>query len=202
MTKVLLLGDSIRISYQPQVAELTTDEMEILGPADNCQYSLYTLSSLDKWLEDGANIDIIHWNNGLHDCGHNPFRSPVQIPIDMYISNLTFIYQKLTEFTDNIIWATTTPVHPERPFSGDNWSWRNQEIDEYNEAAVNLMKQNGVPINDLNFLISQNYDEYLCEDRLHLSESGIKICARAVAASIIAQINVHSSKIDLYGKTG
>ncbi len=46
LPKVLLLGDSIRMSYQPLVAEILTGRAEVVGPADNCQFALYTLSSL------------------------------------------------------------------------------------------------------------------------------------------------------------
>ena len=45
LPKVLLLGDSIRMSYQPLVAQLLEGRATVVGPADNCQYSLYTLSS-------------------------------------------------------------------------------------------------------------------------------------------------------------
>jgi hypothetical protein len=46
--KVLLLGDSIRMSYQRYVARLLEGKETVVGPADNCQYALYTLSSLDR----------------------------------------------------------------------------------------------------------------------------------------------------------
>ncbi len=60
------------MSYQPHVAELLAGVAEVVGPADNCQYSLYTLSSLNRWIVDLRNPDIVHWNNGIHDAGHNP----------------------------------------------------------------------------------------------------------------------------------
>jgi len=88
LPKVLLLGDPIRMSYQPHVADLLDDMALVVGPADNCQYSLYTLSSLDRWIRKLGKPDIVHWNNGIHDSGHNPVRSPVQIPIEMYGANV------------------------------------------------------------------------------------------------------------------
>ena len=39
LPRVLLLGDSIRMSYQPHVAELLAGRAVVVGPADNCQYS-------------------------------------------------------------------------------------------------------------------------------------------------------------------
>ena len=179
--KVLLLGDSIRMSYQPLVAEILVGKAEVVGPADNCQYSLFTLSSLDRWIGELGEPDIVHWNNGIHDCGHNPLRSPVQIPIDVYRANLDFILKRLRALTPNVIWGTITPVHPDRPFRDTEWSWHNEEIDRYNEAAREVMVANEVPINDLHQLVWADVEQLLSEDQLHLSEAGQKVCARAVA---------------------
>ena len=184
LPRVLLLGDSIRMSYQPHVKRLLDGRAEVTGPADNCQYSLYTLSSLGRWIGELGQPDIVHWNNGIHDSGHNPARSPIQIPIDMYRANLEFILNQLTGMSPNVIWATTTPVHPDRPFGDEGWSWRNEEIDQYNHVARELMESRGVPINDLHTLVWANVAELLCEDQLHLSEAGQEACAKAVAACV------------------
>ena len=182
--KVLLLGDSIRMSYQPLVAELLNDRAEVVGPADNCQFSLFTLSSINRWIEALGKPDVVHWNNGIHDCGHNPERSPVQIPIEMYRKNLEFILRRLREFTTDIIWATSTPVHPDRPFRDTEWSWRNDEIERYNDSARELMIAGSIPINDLHGLVRENMELYLSDDQLHLSESGQEVCATAAADAI------------------
>jgi len=185
---VLLLGDSIRMSYQPHVANLLSGKARVVGPADNCQYSLFTLSSLDRWVGELGEPDIVHWNNGIHDCGHNPNRSPMQIPIDMYRANLAFILTRLSALTPHVIWATSTPVHPERPFRVTEWAWRNEEIDQYNLAALELMESHHVPVNDLHALVWDQVDEYLSEDQLHLSEAGQQACAGAVADLVSARI--------------
>ena len=173
------------MSYQPLVAELLEDRATVVGPADNCQYSLYTLSSLDRWIQVLGKPDIVHWNNGIHDSGHNPARSPIQIPIEMYKANIELILDRLIEMTPNVIWATSTPVHPDRPFRETEWSWRNDEIDRYNEVAENLMKSRSVPINDLHALVAADVPTYLSEDQLHLSEAGKQACGRAVAESVL-----------------
>ena len=172
------------MSYQPHVARLLDGRAEVVGPADNCQYSLFTLSSLDRWIGELGEPDIVHWNNGIHDSGHNPARSPVQIPIDMYRANLDFILARLTALTPNVIWATITPIHPDRPFRDTEWAWRNEEIDQYNNVARELMTNRGIPINDLHMLVWKNVSEFLSEDQLHLSEAGQKACAKAVTESV------------------
>ncbi len=184
LPKLLLLGDSIRMSYQPFVAELLESRAEVVGPADNCQYSLFTLSSLDRWVTELGQPDVVHWNNGIHDVGHNPARSPKQIPVDMYRDNLEFILRRLRAMTPRVVWAPSTPVYPGRPIRDTEWSWRNEEIDEYNRVARELMETNQIPINDLHALVWGDLDAHLAEDQLHLSEAGQQACARAVADAV------------------
>jgi lysophospholipase L1-like esterase len=186
LPRVLLLGDSIRMSYQPHVARLLEGRADVVGPTDNCQFSAFTLSSLNRWIGELGRPDIVHWNNGIHDAGHNPNRDPVQIPIDEYQTNLQLILDQLKALTPNVIWATSTPVHPDRPFSDAGWSWRNEEIDQYNVVARELIERSGIPINDLHTLVGDNVAEYLSEDQLHLSEAGQQACASAVADCVAA----------------
>ena len=176
---LLLLGDSIRLSYEGHVSQMLEGKARVVGPAENCQYSLFTLSSLNRWLATGR-PDIVHWNNGLHYCGYNPDRSPVQIPLEMYLANLEIILRKLRVLASTVIWATTTPVHPDRPFRVTQWSWRNEEIEQYNQAACELMEAKGIPVHDLHQVVCQDMDRLLCDDHLHLSSEGQTACAQSV----------------------
>ena len=188
--RVLLLGDSIRMGYQPQVTVTLQDggEAVVTGPQENCQYSAYTRERLPVWIDELGVPDVVHWNNGLHDVGHNPARDPVQFPVEAYVGNLAAILDALQEAGARIIWATSTPVHPDRPFRNDGWSWRNEEIDRYNAAALELIRGEGLPVNDLHALVSSDVDRYLAEDLLHLSADGIRTCAAAVADAIRAAL--------------
>jgi lysophospholipase L1-like esterase len=70
------------------------------------------------------------------------------------------------------------------PFVDSQWSWRNEEIDQYNSVALDLMKSRGIPVNDLHSVVMSDVDRYLSEDMLHLSEAGKEKCADAVVAAI------------------
>ncbi len=189
MSRVMLLGDSIRMSYQARVAEeLAAEGHEVWGPAENCQFSLFTLASLGRWLAEFPDPAVVHWNNGLHDIGHNPNRAPVQMPLDVYTGNLGFICQHLVAVGTSVLFATNTPVHPQRPFRSDTWSWRNEEIDSYNAAARIVMAERKIPVNELHAVIAADCDALLSDDQLHLSEAGIQACASAVAAAVRARL--------------
>jgi len=184
MKRVMLLGDSIRMSYQAPVARRLADEAEVWGPEENCQYSLYTLSALPRWLGQFQEPAVVHWNNGIHDVGHNPHRAPVQMPLEVYRANVGHILDVLLPTRARVVWATMTPVHPQRPFRPDQWSWRNGEIDAYNAAALEVVTARGIPVNDLHGLVQADPDGLLSEDQLHLSEAGVEACADAVAAAV------------------
>lgn len=192
LPKVLLLGDSIRMSYQALVAEAMRDRAEVVGPSENCQFSAHTLGCLERWLEELGSPDLVHWNNGIHDVGHNPERTPVQFPLDTYVANLKAILAKLRETGATVVWATSTPVHSKRPFVDTTWSWRNEEIDQYNAAALELMQAERVPVNDLHAVIGADVDLYLADDYLHLSEAGKQKAAEAVVSAIGAYLGGQS----------
>ena len=69
MKKVVLLGDSIRLGYQPYLTELLKGRAEVGGIEDNGRFSLYTAWNVLAFLKaTGSEADVIHWNNGLWDA--------------------------------------------------------------------------------------------------------------------------------------
>ncbi|MDP7741669.1 MAG: SGNH/GDSL hydrolase family protein [Lentisphaeria bacterium] len=182
--RVLLLGDSIRSSYQPLVAKLMADRADVVGPDENGRFAAHTHSRLAGWLAELGRPDIVHWNNGLWDCGHWWEREPEQIPLDQYVATLRRILDDLRALTQSIIWATTTPIHEDRIAGQYGFDYTNKEIDTYNAAALAVMTAEGVAVNDLHAVISADVGENLGEDLLHLSERGQQRCAAAVVTAI------------------
>ena len=87
--------------------------------------------------------------------------------------------------TPRIVWATTTPVHPDRPWDpSQKWRWHNAEIKAYNRPARELMESRKIPVNDLHRLIWSDLETYLSPDKLHHSEAGQRACARAVVQAL------------------
>jgi len=186
LPKVMLLGDSIRMSYQPLVADLLEGRAEVVGPRVNSRFSLFTLTSIPDWIAELGKPDLIHWNNGIHDAGYNPGRRPVQIPLEDYAGNLRLIVRHIrNNITPKLIFATSTPPHPDKPFSGEGWSWKQGDIERYNRAALRVMEECAVPVNDLYGIVRADPDRMLSEDQLHLSDQGKARCARRVAEHVM-----------------
>jgi lysophospholipase L1-like esterase len=189
LPKVMLLGDSIRMSYQPLVADLLAGKAEVVGPAVNGRFSLFTLTSIPEWVGALGRPDVIHWNNGIHDAGYNPGRAPVQIPLEDYVGNVQRIVNHVrSNLTPKLIFATSTPPHPDKPFSEKGWGWKQGDIERYNEAAKQVMANLSVQVNDLHGLVSADPNRLLCDDQLHLSEEGKKLCAEAVAKCVTGML--------------
>jgi len=180
----MLIGDSIRMIYQPEVERLLEGRARVVGPAENARFALYTLQALDRWLQALPAPDVIHWNNGLWDVGHSTERCPAQLPLEMYVDNLEFILRKLRATGAPVIWATMTPIHPPSMSKEDGWSWRSDEIEHYNAAALELMTGHGVPVNDLHAVVQSKIDRYLPVGDHHINDEGARVCARAVVEAV------------------
>jgi len=108
MKNVILLGDSIRMQYAPRVKELLAGICEIHTPEINCSYTMFTIWYIKKWLLLD-HIDLIHWNNGIWDH-HRTLNDgiPMSTP-EQYLYLNRRLHNLLKEYTNNLIWATTTP---------------------------------------------------------------------------------------------
>lgn len=175
MKKILLLGDSIRLGYQPYVQQLLADEVQVVGPEENGRFSKYTLWAVNLWIKELGKPDLIQFNNGLWDLHHEEPMVEALTSLEEYLDNMSRIVNELERTGAKLIFATTIPVLP------DAVGRSNAEIDRYNAAAIRLMKSKGIVINDLNSLLKLEIANYVCEDRLHLTDEGYQRCADQTA---------------------
>jgi hypothetical protein len=182
MKKVMLIGDSIRLGYQPKVTGLLGDAATVTGPADNCRFSSYTLFQLAAWAPD-SDYDVIQWNNGQWDTCYM-LDGKIHTPLDQYLQLQQRIASILMKKTRRLIFATTTPVWPEQFTTAKNNPRRNEDINAYNQAAANLLGKSGIEINDLNSPIAAEIKRYISADMVHLTDEGYTLCAERIAALI------------------
>lgn len=181
MKKVVLLGDSIRlIGYGKYVPEMLGEDYTVFQSEDNCRFVKYTLRCLFDWRQDMENADIIHWNNGLWDTSTGLFDDGGKsfTSLEEYEQNMLRVASELLKITPNVIFATTTPVHPDYPYNS------NEVIDRYNEAIVPKLAAMGIRINDLHSIVAADIEGYICQDQIHLTEVGAKACAEQVVRMI------------------
>ncbi len=185
--KIVLIGDSIRMGYQPLVASKCR-EVEVWGPDENCRHGVRVLDHFEEWVVD-PKPDLVHVNFGLHDAAIQADGAH-QIILAQYRLCLQRFIHRLRELGNTgMIWAATTPTYaPEQGVPVGLWGKREGErIDAYNAAASEIIQREGFPINDLHEVIIRNdFTKCLTEDGCHMTEYGNEVLADAVVESIRA----------------
>ena len=174
MKKIILLGDSIRLSYQNRVSELLGSDFAVWGPDDNCRFASYTLRMLYDYREQLKDADLIHFNCGLWDMcdlfGDGPFT-----PIEVYAEQMVRIAKILKTYAPVVIFAATTPPSPKM------WGHDLDRVRAYNAAAMAALEPLGILFDDLFTPVAEDIDRMISEDYLHASPYGVEILANRVA---------------------
>ena len=193
LPRVLLIGDSISIGYTLAVREELKGKANVHRPLTNCGPTIRGVEQIDNWLGD-QKWDVIHFNWGLHDLkymgpnGENladpkDAGSHQQVPIDEYEKHLRTLVARMKKTGAKLIWCSTTPV-PEGVAGrvvGD--------AVKYNEVAAQVMKENGVAIDDLYEFAKPRLAEIQLRANVHFSPEGSKVLAAQVAKSIRAALD-------------
>ncbi len=190
MKTVILVGDSIRMGYEPvAVRELAgwAEVIEMGGIQGGNTRNI--LAHLDEWVVS-RDPDIVHLNAGLHDMARDPGPGPEnRVPLDEYRANLERILQTLQRDTGAaLVFALTTPVDLGRQLAiarGVNRT--SEDVAAYNAAAREVAAGLGVAVNDLHAAVVEGGSgELLAEDGVHFTAAGDEVLGRAVAAAVRA----------------
>ncbi len=195
LPSVLIIGDSISISYTLPVRHRLEGIANVIRPVANCESTLTILEKLDHWLGQ-TKWAVIHFNAGLHDLEHVEYegvapgkqimvpveKGPRWISIESYRSNLEKIVERLEKTGAKLVFATTTPV----PVGAR--SRVPEDVARYNEAARAVMREHGVQIDDLNSAVVESAYRFQKPQDVHFYQEGSAILADHVAASIKAPL--------------
>ena len=199
LPKVLIIGDSISLGYTNDVANLLEGKVEVVRPKNekggrvNCGPTERGLEYIDQWLGD-TKWDVIHFNWGLHDlCYRNPnsktqggrdkINGVVSATVEQYQANLAKLVLRMKKTGAKLIWGATTPV-PE----GEAGRIAGDAL-KYNAAALKVMQENNIAINDLHSYIFPELAKYQRPDgNVHFLPEGSQYLAERVAAFIEAAI--------------
>ncbi len=189
MPKVVLIGDSIRIGYEPYVIAELEGICDVWGPTENGGDSNNALCHLDEWVID-RQPDIIHLNCGLHDMKIENDLNNRQIPLDKYTENVKKIIDQIVSKTNAIlIWATTTPVHEKNHRNVKGFIRLESDVEAYNTAATAIAQNAGLTVNDLNQVITSiGRDELLLPDGVHFTDDAYKLLGEKVTEIIKQQL--------------
>jgi lysophospholipase L1-like esterase/dienelactone hydrolase len=191
--RVLLAGDSVRLGYAPLVAKKLDGVADVFSFPDNFADTANTLKLLDKFAAEGrAPFDrphadpsplVVHFNCGLHDLKLGKKTGAHQVPIDEYEKNLRRIVGKLKRVTPHVVFATTTPILDDRHAARKaDFDRSDADVRAYNERAVKVMAELGVPVDDLDRIVRDGgAGKLLGRDGTHYTPAGNDRLADAVA---------------------
>ncbi len=66
----MLYSDSISVGYFGPLKRILDEKVIVQQIHDNAKDTRYTLKNLHSWLKKHESIDLIFFNNGLHDLKH------------------------------------------------------------------------------------------------------------------------------------
>jgi acyl-CoA thioesterase-1 len=193
LPRVLLIGDSISMGYTVPVREKLKGKANVHRIPANGGPTVNGLKNLKAWLGD-SKWDVIHFNWGLHDLKYimaDPSKradpkapgAHLQVPLPDYEKNLRELVKQLQATGAKLIWCNTTPV-----VEGSDGRVAGDEK-KYNEAAARVMKDAGIPTNDLHAHAQTKLKEIqLPAGNVHYTPDGYKYLAEKVASAIEAAL--------------
>ena len=192
--KIVIIGDSISIGYTPFVKEALTNEAIVKHNPGNAQHTGTGLLKLEEWLNEEV-WDIIQFNWGLWDlCYRHPdakvygnrdkINGSITFTVEEYKRNLEKLVQQLKKTNAKLIFVTTSFI-PE----GEAGRFKGDEI-QYNKAAKQIMKKNGILINDIHKASKQIHKKHMKEEGdVHFTEKGYELLAVEITNFIKKEIN-------------
>lgn len=187
MRRVLLLGDSIRMRYQPYVREALSEHAVVMGPAENCETSRKLRARVAEWLQESG-PEVVHVNSGLHDIRIDPGCMSPQVPLPEYVDNLRHVFRALVASGAAVIWASSTPID-EHLHSKNKLSRRRvADLLAYNSAALEVVREMRLGFHDLFGVMASARASLLQEDGVHYTDEGYRLMAESTAAAIRAAL--------------
>ena len=191
MKNLLLIGDSIRKGYDKSVKKTLEGKANVIFPEDNCRFAAYLLRHFHEYFANvnGEDIDVVHWNAGLWDSlrlfGEDP-HTPIEV-YAYYIERLCVRIKKLCP-NAKVIFATSTRVISEK--MTDSFKRYNEEIEAYNEVAVNIVRRHGFEVNDL-YAASAALPEQAHSDSVHYYTSlGTETFTKQVLSYVVPALGI------------
>ena len=186
LPKVLIIGDSISIGYTPRVRKLLDGKANVHRPKTNCRWSAFGNENVLEWIGD-EKWDLIHFNFGLWDW--YGWKQENKVTPQSYAENLQRIVQKLRSTGAKLVFAVTTPpcIGPEKKVK---FMIAVERAEEFNRAALAVMKKHGVATNDLYSAIGKDRVKYqLGENDVHYNDAGRDLLAGHVANVIAKELS-------------
>ena len=184
--KITLIGDSICLGYQQLVREKVGARAEVWAPEANCGHSLLHRENFSAWYLE-ARPDVVHFNAGIWDVVPPTGDLGPRFTVSAYVRNLRLIVRRLrAETKARVIFATTTPILFPLDATPKEMCRIDPLLQRFNAAAVRLMRESGVEVDDLySVIVNAGVNDCLLDDKVHMTPRGNEVLSDAVVRFIL-----------------
>ena len=188
LPNVLLIGDSISWAYTSPVREMLRGKANVWhSPANDGSSDTVAPALAQRVAYAGKTWTVIHFNYGIWDVAryHEKDKATgkesivLGTTLEKYEQNLRLAAKLLKGTGAKVIFATTTPVGPNTD---------KESVPERNELAKKVMRDCGIPVDDLYSVVLSRQAELQMTDGVHYIPKGSELMAKSVVASIEAQL--------------
>ena len=192
LPRVVIVGDSIRLSYASTVMEQLAGKAIVVSPEANGGDSSNVLQHLDRWVTRERPA-VVHFNCGIHDTKKFKATGRFQVPPEQYEANLRKIVERIRKETGAVVlFATTTPILDDRAAQtrrDREYELLDTSIRQYNAIAKKVMQQLEVPVNDLYSALSVpgsplTVKDLIGGDGVHLQPEARVLLGKTVATFV------------------
>lgn len=179
--RVLIIGDSISLSYTPIVKKQLAGKALVERVPGNCRYSAWGAEHAATWVE-GKQWDIIHFNFGLWDL--YGWKQEELISVEDYGKNMETIVEALKPAAKVLVFGTTTPPCAEAEHKTKLLVTR-EKAAIFETEARRIMKKHGVFVNDLDSVVAESMAKHgKAPNDVHYTPAGNQLIANKVASFI------------------
>lgn len=192
LKKVVLIGDSIRIGYQPFVVKELENLAEVWASEENGKATPNIINNLNSWIKM-QQPDVVHINAGLHDIRNLSWElgpGNTVVPYKHYKDNLETIFSWIQKYVGcKVIWATTTPVIDEyvktTHESTKDYTRYDEDVQKINIIAMKIARKYDIIINDLYTYVKEEVGiNEIKQDGVHFTDTGSEKLGQRVASVI------------------
>lgn len=188
--KVLIIGDSISIGYFPYVEKKLADVAVLYHNEGNAEYTGFGLNNIHKWLGN-THWDIIQFNWGLWDMAYrkskNSKERKLTTSLPQYARNLDSLVHILKGTGAKLIFVTTSFV------PGNSPGRLSEDPGRYNKVAKEVMKRNGVDINDIYKVSKRIHKKYgKSENNVHYTRDGYNKLSNYISGFLKKKLNTNN----------
>lgn len=202
LPKVVLVGDSIRLSYATIVAKQLSGQADVISAKANGGDSRRVLQGLQEWAIR-PQPDVVCFNCGIHDTKKFTASGSFQVGPQDYEKNLRQIVERIRGSTQaTVIFITTTPVLDAAAAAARrdrDYQLLHSSVQQYNGIALRVMRELDVPMIDLYDRFNSGdpaLDTLLGNDGLHLTAAGQQLAAEMISAGVRKELRKQTAATD------